>query len=61
MSMKYILAIEEYVVRLHCRIDDLSEEQYNPYADPAFDFAMRFYDHPAYKDVHGILVSDEPE
>lgn len=60
---QYTLALEEYVVRLRNRINTLSEKQFKrmPYPDPASDFAIRFYDHPAYPEFSEMMKDEEPE
>ena len=60
---QYALALEEYVIRLRNQVNALSEDQHLriPFPDPASDFVMRFYDHPAYSQFSEVMedgVSD---
>jgi len=57
---QYILALEDYVVRLRNQVNALSEDRRLPYPDPASDFALRFYDHPAYEDFSEVLSLEDP-
>lgn len=61
-SWQYILALEDYVVRLRIRINDLTDDlqQETPYPDSASDFAVRFYDHPAYEEFSNAMTVGEP-
>ena len=56
---QYILALEDYVVRLRCQVNTLSYGRREPYPDPASDFAIRFYDHPGYDNFSGELGLEE--
>jgi hypothetical protein len=58
---QYILALEEYVVRLRNEVNALSDYKRLPYPDPASDFALRFYDHPVYENFSEVLSSEDPE
>lgn len=57
---QYILALEDYVVRLRNQANTLSGEGRLPYPDPASDFSLRFYDHKAYENFSEVLSSEEP-
>ena len=60
---QYALALEEYVVRLRNQVNTLSEGQHLriPFPDPASDFAIRFYDHPAYSEFSDVMEDGESE
>lgn len=58
---QYILALEEYVVRLRNEVNALSGYKRLPYPDPASDFALKFYDHPAYENFSEVLSAEDPE
>lgn len=60
---QYALALEEYVVRLRNQANILSEGQHLkiPFPDPASDFAIRFYDHPAYSEFSEVMLDGDPE
>lgn len=60
---QYALALEDYVIRLRNRINKLTEEHHIkiPYPDPASDFAIRFYDHPAFQELSDVIKDEEPE
>ena len=60
---QYALALEEYVIRLRNQVNTLSEGQHLriPFPDPASDFAIRFYDHPAYSEFSEVMEDGEPE
>lgn len=57
---QYILALEEYVVRLRNQVNLLADDSCKPYPDPASDFSIRFYDHPSYDKYIEILETEEP-
>ena len=59
----YILALENYIIRLREKVNTLSEGQCLniPFPDPASDFAIRFFDHPAYNEFEDIMQDEEPE
>jgi len=58
----YILALEDYIIRLRKQVNTLSEGQgiKIPFPDPASDFAIRFLDHPAYNEFSDIMQDEEP-
>ena len=58
---QYALALEEYVVRLRNQVNTLSEGQHLRihFPDPASDFAIRFYDHPAYSEFSDVMEDGE--
>ena len=60
---QYALALEEYIIRLRNRINSLSEDQHLkiPFPDPASDYALRFYDHPAYSEFSEVMIDQEPD
>ena len=60
---QYALALEEYVVRLRNQVNTLSEGQHLriPFPDPASDFAIRFYDYPAYSEFSEVMADGDPE
>lgn len=60
---QYALALEDYIIRLRTQVNILSESQHlkTPFPDPASDFAIRFYDHPAYSEFSEELMDGEPE
>lgn len=60
---QYALALEEYVIRLRNQVNTLSEGQHlrTPFPDPVSDFAIRFYDHPAYSEFSEVMEDGEPE
>jgi hypothetical protein len=57
---QYVLALEDYVIRLRNQVNTLSVSP-EPYPDPASDFSLRFYDHPAYLEFSEVLRDDEPK
>lgn len=62
MIWNYALALERYVVKLRCEVNDLAEllNRNLPYPDPESDFAVRFFpDHPAYEEFKEVLSVEE--
>lgn len=60
---QYVLALEEYVIRLRKHVNTLSTGQglKAPYPDPASDFAICFNDHPAYPEFAALLADKEQD
>lgn len=60
---QYVLALEEYVVRLRKQVNTFSAGQgfKIPYPDSVSDFAMRFNDHPAYPEFATFLSDRKHE
>jgi hypothetical protein len=56
---QYILALEDYVIRLRNQVNTLSDSERQPYPDPASDFALRFFEHPAFNDFAEEISSEE--
>ena len=58
-----VLALEEYVIRLRKQVNTLSANEHlsDPFPDPASDFAIRFYDHPAYSEFSEVMPDKEPD
>ena len=58
---QYMLALEEYVIRLRKQVNTLSASQHlrDPFPDPASDFAIRFYDHPAFSEFSEVMPDKE--
>lgn len=56
---QYILALEEYVVRLRNQANSLADKEKEPYPDPFSDFSIRFYDHPQYEKFHDVFENEE--
>ena len=54
-----ITAGEEYFTRLRNQVNSLSEGQ-QPFPDPASDYTLSFYDHPAYPEFAEVLMDGEP-
>ncbi len=60
---QYALTLEEYVIHLRNQVNALSESQHLriPFPEPASDFAIRFYDHPAYSQFSEVMEDEKPE
>jgi hypothetical protein len=56
---QYVLSLEEYIIRLRNQVNSLSEGQ-QPFPDPASDYTLSFYDHPAYPEFAEVLMDGEP-
>jgi len=59
----YILVLEEYIIRLRKQVNTLSKGQgiNVPFPDSASDFAIRFFDHPAYSEFSDTMQDEELE
>ena len=59
---QYVLALEEYVIHLRKQVNTFFVAQHlrEPFPDPASDFAIRFYDHPAFMEFAEVMPDEEP-
>lgn len=59
---QYVLALEEYVIHLRKQLNAFSATQHlrEPFPDPASDFAIRFYGHPAFIEFEEIMPDEKP-
>lgn len=55
----YILALEDYVIRLRCRINHLHGSSKKPFPDPASDFILRSFGSYGYMEFSEVLECEE--